>query len=384
MNTIKLFWKIIKKNRAGIIIYSGIMIAMMLVMTGQNADEQEKEYTKVNIPFAVIDRDDSELSEAIIDYLKVDNKLCEIEDDIKVIRNELFYRNVYYVLVIPQKYEEKILAGKDVKLENYKVKDSAFGYYMDMTVQDYIGTFEIYKNAGYDKDECFKKTSDTLEKKVEVKMLGKEKSGGVRVSHIFYHLMAYIMVALVMQAVGPVLIVVNQKEIVKRINSSSTKFIKRNIEYTCASVGVCLIIWLILNVTANVMFMDELNGTERVCYGLNSLCLALVAFSIAYLCGNMIKKSSVIGAATNVVSLGMSFLGGIFVPLNLFGKGMRQFAKIFPVYWYTKANDMIAGKTVISGTDVLNIVKYMGVELLYAFVLLIITLLLVKNLRNGE
>ncbi len=384
MNTIKLFWKIIKKNKTGILIYSGIMVAMMLVMTGQNADEQKKEYNKVDISFAVIDRDNSDLSEAIVDYLKTDNKLCEIEDDIKVIRNELFYRNVYYVLVIPENYEDDILSGKKVKLENYKVKASSYGYYMDMMVQDYIGTFMIYKKAGYDKNLCFEKTSETISKKVEVSMLNKDNSGNVRISHIFYHLMAYIMVALVLQSVGPVLVIINQKEMVKRINSSSTRFIKKNIEYTCASVVVCLIIWLILNIIGNIMFADELFVNERIYYGINSLCLTFISFSIVYLCGNLIKKSSVIGPVTNVISLGMSFLGGIFVPLNMFGKGMRQFAKVFPVYWYTKVNDMIAGKSVISHAQTLNIAKYMGVELLYAAVLFIVTLLIVKKIQNGE
>ena len=358
MNTIKLFWKIIKKNKTGILIYSGIMVAMMLVMTGQNADEQKKEYNKVDISFAVIDRDNSDLSEAIVDYLKTDNKLCDIEDD--------------------------ILSGKKVKLENYKVKASSYGYYMDMMVQDYIGTFMIYKKAGYDKNLCFEKTSETISKKVEVSMLNKDNSGNVRISHIFYHLMAYIMVALVLQSVGPVLVIINQKEMVKRINSSSTRFIKKNIEYTCASVVVCLIIWLILNIIGNIMFADELFVNERIYYGINSLCLTFISFSIVYLCGNLIKKSSVIGPVTNVISLGMSFLGGIFVPLNMFGKGMRQFAKVFPVYWYTKVNDMIAGKSVISHAQTLNIAKYMGVELLYAAVLFTVTLLIVKKIQNGE
>ncbi len=53
---------------------------------------------------AVIDRDGSSLSKGLSEYLGNYQDLVDIEDDPAVIQEELFYRNVYYVVIIPENF----------------------------------------------------------------------------------------------------------------------------------------------------------------------------------------------------------------------------------------------------------------------------------------
>ena len=45
----------------------------------------------------------------------------------------------------------------------------------------------------------------------------------------------------------------------------------------------------------------------------------------------------------NILTLGMSFLCGIFIPQQMLGKGVLAFSKFLPLYWYIKNNDLISG-----------------------------------------
>ena len=53
---------------------------------------------------------------------------------------------------------------------------------------------------------------------------------------------------------------------------------------------------------------------------LNSLTLLLVGLALSFLLGTFITKEDILTALVNVVTLGMSFLCGVFVPLDIMGK----------------------------------------------------------------
>ncbi len=70
--------------------------------------------------------------------------------------------------------------------------------------------------------------------------------------------------------------------------------------------------------------------------------MLLVALSLAYLVGILAKNSSMLNGIVNVISLGMSFLCGVFIPLEYMSGSVRKAAMFLPVYWYEKANDLLA------------------------------------------
>ena len=64
---------------------------------------------------------------------------------------------------------------------------------------------------------------------------------------------------------------------------------------------------------------------------LNSLTLLLVGLALSFLLGTFITKEDILTALVNVVTLGMSFLCGVFVPLDIMGKGVKTVAHFLPV-----------------------------------------------------
>ena len=67
----------------------------------------------------------------------------------------------------------------------------------------------------------------------------------------------------------------------------------------------------------------------------------LVCLSIAFLAGRQAKNDGQLNMMANVVGLAFSFLGGVFVPLELMNQGMQKIAKFVPSYWYVSSNTVI-------------------------------------------
>ena len=79
-------------------------------------------------------------------------------------------------------------------------------------------------------------------------------------------------------------------------------------------------------------------NTNALLLIINSLCFAVTATSLSYLIGCLIKNQNVISGIQNVLSLGLSFISGCFVPIQLLDSNIVNFSKIFPSYWFIQGN----------------------------------------------
>ena len=84
---------------------------------------------------------------------------------------------------------------------------------------------------------------------------------------------------------------------------------------------------------------ENLFTYQGMLYCLNMLSFLVVSLGLVFLLGQTVKKQEALSMISNVVALGMSFLGGIFVPLELLGDGIVKVAHFLPSYWYITAAD---------------------------------------------
>jgi ABC-2 type transport system permease protein len=109
-----------------------------------------------------------------------------------------------------------------------------------------------------------------------------------------------------------------------------------------------------------------------------------VAAGITLVVAQFNLKDEIVSMISNVVSLGMAFLCGVFVPQYLLGDGVLAAAKFLPAYWFVRANNMLCGFS----EEVFSMDKYMeylGVELVFAAVLFIIVMIISKcKMRSAE
>ena len=86
---------------------------------------------------------------------------------------------------------------------------------------------------------------------------------------------------------------------------------------------------------AILMYGKTFPGSENFgYYVLNTLVMMAVALSLSYLIGLFVKNSNMLSGIANILSLGMCFLCGVFVPMNVMDRNVLKVSQFLPVYWY--------------------------------------------------
>lgn len=388
MQTFKAFCKILKKNSMGLLIYLGIFIVLILATTASSSDSGSSSFSNERIGFTVIDKDKSTLSKSIVTYLSKDNDYKAYDNDMDAIKNGMFYRDIYYALVIPEHFEEDMKNGKHPKTESMKLSDSAPAYYMDRKIDGYLTILNTYLSSGSNLTDSIKKTSDSFDKTVKVTMLDQLKNGEKTEDNTqsfasFYNILPYILCSIIITGVGPALIVFGKKQLKNRISISAQTFFSQNMQLALGIGLFSLGAVLVFNLIAGVLYQKDLTLTAFGLYLVNTLCFGVCSIGIAYMGGTIFRKNDSITGFSVIVPLAISFLGGVFVPVSVLGDGMKMVAKLTPSYWYLQANDIIT----TSGETFTEQLKQMSqgccIQLLFALALFCIGLIAAKKRQEG-
>lgn len=395
MHTYKTFLKIALKNTPSVMMYFIIFMVICIMSSSQSEKSAEEMYKDSKIRFAVLNRDESDLGENIKDYLAEKNSYVDLEDEDESIRLALFYRSVYYIVVVPEGFENAIKNGEDMELMNYKVSDSSQGYYMDMQVESYMQTLKSYVAAGYSLDEAADKTAETLLDTVDVSLLSDVKEKDINGNPIsgsassekpsiyyFYTYVPYVFLAIVISGLGPILITFGKKDLKMRINVSSQTFKSYSIQMFMGVVTFGVVALALFNVLALVLYGGTISIAAMVYYLVLTLCFLFVCLGLTYFGGFMFSSTATMGAFSNAVSLSLSFLGGVFVPLEFLGDTMQNIARFTPTYWYIQANNDIIGVEKFSDINIEEFAKHCGVQLLFAAAFFCIGLAVLKHKRE--
>ncbi len=380
MQTYKAFLKIAKKNLPSMAIYFVIFMLLSVMMSSQSSESQEMMYKDEEINFTVFNRDGSELGESLKDYLSQRNQYVEVEDDEEALKMSLYYREIYYAVVIPEGYQQAIEAGEDMEFMNYKVTDSSVGYYMDMEVENYMQILKSYLASGLSMDEALVKTGSTMSESVEVELISNVEDTDISGNPIststvsakpsyyyFWNYIPYIFLAIVITGLGPIIIVFGKKDIAKRINVSSQSFKSYSLQMALGTVTFGAVVYGAFQLLAQFVGCGTIMSvTETICYLILTLCFLILSLSIAFFGGFVFSNTATMGAFGNVISLGFSFLGGIFVPLEFAGDTLLNIARFTPTYWYVQANDAIIGVQSFADLNVAEFGKDCAIQLLFA------------------
>ncbi|MGE5574444.1 MAG: ABC transporter permease, partial [Bacteroidota bacterium] len=201
----------------------------------------------------------------------------------------------------------------------------------------------------------------------------------------YFAYQSYALVAMVMMGISSIMIAFNRRDL--RLRSLCTPAPQRGFDIAIAAGHAVFALgcWAI-----TVLFGVILNGTGPFSSGrgwlylANSLVLTSVAAAIGFAVGHFVKTSSGQSGAVNVISLGMSFLCGVFMPQAIMRQSVLAVAKFLPVYWYIRANDAIAALAGSASGSAHPIYGFMLVQLGFAAAILSVTLLFSKERRLAE
>lgn len=384
MQVFKTFMKITLKKLPAAMIYIGVFLTISIIMANMGGDDANFSDTKLDI--CVMDEDNSDASRALKSFIEDKHDTIEVRNDEESILDAIYYRTVDYVLVIKEGYSEKISQGGTEGLFlNYTKPGSFSDTFFNTTLERYTGTVSALIAGGNDISEATAQADKILSDETEVTINTFAKKNDASYSEQFsyyFQYMPYVLLAIFISLLVPVMLVINGKEVRNRTNCSKLTTMSFSMQIFLGTAVIVLAVWAVFIFVGFILNGFEISG--RIGYAvLNSFVFTLVSAGIALVVSSLSPSEKAINMIGNVVSLGMSFLCGIFVPLSILGDSVINISRFLPAYWYVRANNMLAG---ISEEPfaVGEYFKFLGVEMLFAVILFVLVILIFRIKKKSR
>ena len=370
MHLFKNFFKLLKSNRTGVIIYGVIFIAMIIGViaaapslasesTGPDYASQEA------IEVTYVDNDHSALSEGLIDYLSVNNNVTDVSDrSASSIQDLVFFGLSEYHLTIEDGFADG--TGEITYLSD--MEKSGAIYRIDGAVNNYIQAYRDYENMGYEPEECADLAKELLLDSATLNVVEKDDgrsstTAGDVVIVFINQFFPYLSIGFMTLGIGHTVIANNNKLIGDRIECSPVNRKKISLANSMGISTSGLVLWLVF-MLVNLMLGQDSPAFREFWWLLviNSFLTTMIACAFAAFVTSFDVTSNSLSMITNIASLSMAFVSGVFVPQYLLGEGLLTVAKFMPMYWCVVASNMI---DVNSTYDSGKLLMCFGIEILF-------------------
>ncbi|WP_434309066.1 ABC transporter permease [Hominifimenecus sp. rT4P-3] len=392
MKVFKACIRIMKRRKASFLVYLIVFLALVVAMTSFSVDRYTTDFETNRPEFTFINRDkEGPMLTGFYQYLLKYGEEVPLEDDQKSLQDAAFFQASSYIVIVPEGFTETVFSDHPIPLQKTTFPDSAKGYYLDSLVNQYWNQLRMIQGAapGLSEEELVQKASESLAKTAEAELFREEGAAPPvpEVYQLYFQMQGYILIVLVLLGISTVLMVFHRPYIRLRNMCSPMPSEKITVQMTLYGIVISIIAWLILTVFGFLIWGRSLSGVDvrqilLLCG--NSLMFTLTSAAIAVLASCFIHVPNLQNAVANFLSLGLCFLGGVFVPLELFGEGMLKIARFTPTYWYTSAIKEICTVTDFTTARLEPIWQAMGIQFGFAAALFLVTLAVQKQKNATE
>lgn len=378
MTVFKTFLKVLNKSKAPIIMYTVILI----LFAGVNVETSENptKFTAEKPPIYIISRKDAKgINKNLVDYMKKNCKYINLDG--KNVNDALFYREVSYIVMIPENFGKKIMEQEEPKIivkstNDYNAKLS------ERILNRYIQTAYAYSQIAKTEEELVKYINIALEKETEVEVLSKLDTPHLTKATSYYNFLNYALLAGLIYVICLILSSFKEEKIKKRTLVSSMDYKRFNRNLLLSNGLFALLLWIFYIVLSIILVGNIMFTSHGLFYILNSAIFSCCALSLAFLIASIIKNKNAINGIVNVIALGSSFLCGAFVPMEMLPNSVLTIAHILPSYWYMKTNELLKGIETVNIDSITPILTNMLVIVIFTLVLVGITNRITKRNRK--
>lgn len=371
MQVYNTFFKIAKKHIGLGILYVVIFLSLVTCMSLSTKADNEEMYENKKHNVMVIDKCQSEKSKKLFDYIDSIHNIKDYDTSKDSLQDLLYTESVKYILIIDKDYET------NGKLTHYAAEGSNFDYYITAQIDNYEKSMAAFLSSGKSIDDAYALTLKALDTDGLVNMLEKDKSNGMLYYYFLYF--PYLLLMVMLSIFTPILSTINSKEIKDRTSVSSLSAKNQNFQILLATIVYSLLIFVVFMIASFFFKQDFPFGKQYLLLTVASLVFTLFGASIATLIGNFNIKNEVISIISNVAALGLAFLGGIFVPYEIFNDTMKTISHFTPTYWFYKVLNLIFDNGSLS-----SILQCFGIILLFSLVCIAISMVISKRIRVSQ
>ncbi len=368
MQLFKVFFKILNKNKGQLIMYTVIYLSLALLMSNVMKEQAEDEFTGVSLDIALENKDQGRLGAALEQYLGELHKLQELPEGKEALQDAIYYGEIDYVLVIPEDFSEKFAAGdREGLLEGTAVPGSSSSYLAEHDMESFLKTADLYVSAGFALEDAVDLTMEIFgfhsgmamrpagreaeqdggfimentKEKSRVEFLNQEDGQPLSEGFYFFQFIPYVFVTMMILGVGVVIKTFQNKDLSARNKCSAVPYLQQSLQILLGCLVYMLGVYAVFMAMAGCNTGGYLFTPQGILSAINALLFAVCALCVSWFAVQFAPNTAVLNAMSNVIGLGFSFLGGVFVSLDVMGDAARKIARFVPSYWYVAANQDI-------------------------------------------
>lgn len=365
MIVFKSYFKLIYQRKW--IILMSFFIFLFISVAFVQSSTSDPGAIKINV--AVINEGaDEAIFEGLKTQLGKTTTLVEPRDtDIQSIKQSLFFRKIDYVAYVQP----------DLTVKTLTVPNSSFGFLMDQMIDSYMNTVNTYKSTSLDTNTAIQFTLDDLSTSITLNF-NSTQTTLVNESNLmkYFNFYVYGLVGVILTSITSVVIAFNDPLVFNRSSVSSMSVKTRNMYLFLSHIVLGIGVWIIFAIPSAILYQDLAFSGQHWMYLINSFIFIFPITSMSFLVASFVKSRSAITGVNNVISLGLSFISGAFIPSYLLSPLVLSIAGFFPAYWYIQANELILANKVF---DLSVIQNQILIQILFGIAYISVALALSKQ-----
>lgn len=369
-----------------------VWLSCMGVFMGMSVNDVPSDEYVERPNVAVINRDGGELSLGLESFVLENSVPVEVEDTERALQDAVMQERAHYIVIIPEGFSDdfaKAAADGTVAPEVQTVvsTQSAAVTMMDNLVDEYLNVAHTYTIALPDgsQSQVVDRTDAAMQHSVDVSVVQIAEAAPVSNGYLLYlQFASYTILLSIAVCSAVVMSRFGREETRRRIGSSPIPQLSVNLQIAAACFVTMLVCWAFVSALGLVVFGGKLVGVgiDVIISGLVSLfCYSLFGLAFGFLIGQLTDNELVMNAASNIVGLVISFLGGVWISLDLVGEPIATIARFTPTYYYNEA--LHAAFDAAGGGFTSGVVANLGIVCLFALAIFAVGLA-ISRLKVGR
>jgi len=336
MQTIKLFMRILDAHKWGMVIILALFAGMTFMMT-EFGDDPADTFAPTSRNVTVINRDGGALSDALTEFLGEHHNLVTVYDDYYEMLDALFFHITTYIIIIDEGFEAAFLRdASTASIEFMEAPNVSGTIFIEHQINGFFTLINAYLAADIPLNAAITRALNAAD--ANITLLPTYRPGSSR----YFYILPFAIVSVMVMAISTVLIVYKKDDLIRRMNVSSTPATARNMQMLFGCIICALVFWLLFMAGAHLLHPEPLTSHNGSLRALNSLVFSVTSVGIAFLLGQVLKKTTTLAAVAQLIGLGLGFTSGAFVPQEILADGVLAAARFMPMYWYVRSNEMLS------------------------------------------
>lgn len=380
MNVYSTYWKILKKNILNIGFYMIAFLVIAVAFTQNNKSKaiQYFEETKAKVGF--INQDgESAVIDGLKRFLDKHTELVRFDEYKDHAEKALFFRYAEYIFVVPEGFGKDFSSGSEARLQIKCMNDSYSSVYVERLAVRYLSMWKTAAEKEQSEEKIAAFVEKNLQKEIQTVILEKNKNTDIIYDIAYYFKYAsFAVLGTLVLGITTIMGTFYEPRIYMRVSCGTIKDLYFNLKIMIGNLVFAAGVFVLNAATGFFLFGGQMLQTAVFLMLANLFVFTLTALSISIAATQLADTPLKRNAASNLISISLCFLGGVFIPQELMGEGARTLASFTPVYWFVEGNMLLTEKANVQFWDRKELWICMGIQLAFAGAMVSLALLFRK------